>query len=339
MAYGDGFTVERPWRLVSLLPLPAEAVVGLVRGLPVEVVLPASDDRAGALAALADADLLLADWRVGPGLDAAAVAAAPHLAFVQQPSVGVQAHDLDAVAAAGVPLSNVAGVNAVSVAEWVLGATITVARSLVWAEAELRAGRWPQTDVIARGACEVSGRRVGLVGFGPVGQALATRFAALGCPVAYWSRRRREPAEEHGAAYRELPDLLAGSDVLVNAIALGPSTRGLLGAAEIGLLPRGAILVSVSRGGIVDEDAVVTALASGHLLGAAFDVYATEPLPADSPLRGVDRVLLTPHTAGSTVEAGGALFRGIAANLRRAVTGEPVLDVVNGVDSVVRRRR
>jgi D-3-phosphoglycerate dehydrogenase len=251
----------------------------------------------------------------------------------------VPGHDLDALAAAGVPLANAAGFNTVAVTEWVLGAMFGVARHFRWVEDELRAGRWPQVDVIARGPLEIGGRRVGLVGFGPVGQALAPRLAALGCPVSYWSRSRRPPALEYGATFRDLDELIAGSDVLVNVIALGPETVGLLSPERLAQLPPGALVISASRGGIVDEGAVLEGVERGRLGGAAFDVYATEPLPLDSPLRGSDRILLTSHTAGSTGEAFGRLIALIRDNLARATSGQPVRNVVNEADAVVQRRR
>jgi phosphoglycerate dehydrogenase-like enzyme len=327
------------WNLAVLPPLPETMLVGLTEGLPVDVVIPAADDAASVSAVLRDADLVLYDWRFAAGgLDARAVAGAPKLAFVQQPSVGVPGHDLDALAAAGVPLCNAAGFNALAVAEWVLGALFGVARHFRWVEDELRAGRWPQVDVIGRGPLEISGRRVGLVGFGPVGQVLVPRLAALGCAVSYWSRSQRAAGAESGATYRDLDALVATSDVLINVIALGPTTRGLLSAARLAQLPLGAIVISASRGGIVDERAVLRAVESGQLAGAAFDVYETEPLPIDSPLRSNDRILLTSHTAGSTLEASERLVALIRDNLARATSGRPVRNVVNGADAIVRRR-
>ncbi len=330
-----------PWTLAVLSPLPEEMQAALTAGLPVEVVLPAGDEAGSVADALRHADLVLYDWRfAATGLDAAAIADATRLAFVQQPSVGVPGHDLDALAKAGIPLANAAGFNAAAVAEWVLGALFGVARHLRWVEDELRAGRWPQLDVIARGPLEIGGRRVGLVGYGPIGQALVPCLRALGCPVSYWSRSRRPPEAEAetGVTYRDLDDLIAGSDILINVIALGPMTRDLLSAPRLALLPPGAIVVSASRGGIVDEEAVVRAVEGGQLAGAAFDVYETEPLPADSPLRGSDRILLTSHTAGSTVESAERMVALIRDNLERATSGRGVRNVVNGADPVVRRR-
>ena len=328
-----------PWNLVTLAPLSPAMANDALGELPLVVVTPDRDDQAAVRAALADAEVLIYDWRASAtGLTAEDVAAAPRLAFVQQPSVGVPAHDIAALDAAGVALANAAGFNAVAVAEWVLGALFGVARHLNWVEGELRAGRWPQVDVIARGPIEIGGRRVGLVGFGPIAQAVVGPLVAMGCPVSYWSRSRRAPADEHGATYRDLDELVATSDVLINLIALGDETRGLLSASRLAALPAGALVVSASRGGIVDELAVLDAVERGRLAGAAFDVYETEPLPADSPLRRCDRILLTSHTAGTTQESFVRMTELLTDNIRRAVTGEPVRNLVNTVDPVVRRR-
>jgi D-3-phosphoglycerate dehydrogenase len=134
--------------------------------------------------------------------------------------------------------------------------------------------------------------------------------------------------------------LVAGTEILINAVALAPQTKGLLNAEVLALLPAGALVISNSRGGIVDEDAVVEMLKSGALAGAAFDVYGQEPLPAGSPLLALkhDRLLLSPHAAGSTVQSNVALIQGVAANIGRAVSGAEVKDVVNGVSPLISRR-
>jgi D-3-phosphoglycerate dehydrogenase len=132
--------------------------------------------------------------------------------------------------------------------------------------------------------------------------------------------------------------LLRRSDVLVVVVALAAETRGLLGAEQLALLPPGAFVINAARGGIVDEAALLAAIGSGALAGGALDVYDTEPLPVASPLRDEDRLLLSPHSAGATREAQGRLIAGIVDNIRRATSGELVLDVVNGVDGLIRRR-
>ena len=321
------------WRLTALVPMPAEAVAGFAPGLPVAITVPDERTPAGARAAAAGADLLLGDFTGLLRVDADLIAAAPGLAFVQQPTVGVEHIDLAACAAAGIPVANTAGVNAVAVAEWCVLAALAASRSLLWADAEVRAGRWPQLDMAARGCLEIAERRVGIVGYGAIGRLCADRFRAFGCDVSYWTRT---PRPDPG--YRDLDDLLATSDVLVVVVALGDGTRGLLGEERLRRLPRGAVLVNAARGAIVDENAIPALLDEGHLLGAALDVYDAEPLPEGSPLRGHDRVLLSPHVAGATAQARIRIALAVQANLRRAVAGEPVHDVVNGVDPVVRRR-
>jgi phosphoglycerate dehydrogenase-like enzyme len=124
----------------------------------------------------------------------------------------------------------------------------------------------------------------------------------------------------------------------VLVIALAPETRGLVNAGALAQLPQGAYLVNAARGGVLDETALLDAIRSGQLAGAALDVYATEPLPAGSPLRDDDRILLSPHAAGASREAQGRLIGLVIDNVRRAVSGEPVRHVVNGVDPVIRRR-
>ena len=121
-------------------------------------------------------------------------------------------------------------------------------------------------------------------------------------------------------------------------VALADGTRDLLGADRLSLLPSGAYVVNAARGGIVDETALLEAVRSNALAGAALDVYDVEPLPPASPLREEDRILLSPHAAGATRQAQSRLIQAVVANVRRAVSGEPVLDVVNGVDPAVRRR-
>jgi len=332
-------TGSEQWRLVSLLPLPADAVRAFVGDLPVEIVVPESRDTAGVHAALEQGDLVIGDFSGELRVGATEVAAAPYLAFVQQPSVGVELIDLDACAAAGVVVANCAGANDISVAEWCVGATFDLVRSMTWADGQVRQGEWPQLDIAERGCSELAGKSVGIVGFGPIGVACARMYDALGCPVSYWSRRRRTSVEENGATYRELDDLMRTSEVLVVVIARGPTTEGLIDAQRIGLLPRGAYVVSAGRGGIVDEDAMLSAINNGSLAGAALDVMDVEPLPLDSPLRGNDRILLSPHVAGATVQGRMRVVQQTVANLRRAVTGEPVVAVCNGLDPLIRRRR
>lgn len=328
---------QPPWRVAGLAPMPVQFYESLFEGLAVAVRVPSSREPDALLEVLTDAEIVIGDWSGELILGARELDAAPSLAFVQQPSVGVDPIDLAACAARGIPVANTAGANATSVAEWCLAAALVLLRSMPWADAQVRAGQWPQLTIPERGCRDLAAQRVGLVGFGDIGVACAERFGALGCDVAYWSRRRRPPEEQHGARYAELDEVIASCDVLVVVVALADETRGLLDARRLALLPDQAVLVDASRGGIVDEDAVADALAAGRLGGAAFDVFAEEPLAASSRLREAERVLLSPHVAGSSVQARAALLEQTVANVARATTGEPVRDVVNDTDPRVRR--
>src|SRR3954452_117241 len=273
-------TSETPWRLLALAPLDLELWRALFGDLPLDVVVPAERTQAAAAAALGDAEIVVGDWTGALRVTGDEVAAAPRLAFVQQPSVGVDTLDTDALAAAGVPAANAAGVNAVSVAEWCVGASYAVLRWLAWADASMRAGDWPQLEGAQRGGREVAGRRVGIVGMGTIGVECARRFVALGADVAHWSRTERPADRAGGARWLPLDDLLAHSQLLVLVVALAPETAGLLSAERLALLPAGAYVVNAARGGVLDEQALLAAVRSGALAGAALAVYASEPLPA-----------------------------------------------------------
>lgn len=316
-----------PWRVLALPPLPKDVLEGLFADERAELIVPGERTQDAVDALLPEADVVVGDWshrlRVNdPG---------PRVAMVQMPSVGVDTIDIDRCAAAAVPVANCAGANTISVAEWCVSATFALLRKTIDADAAVRRGDWPQTSV---GGHELAGSTIGIVGMGGIGRLVAAMFQAFDCRVQYWSRSRHDEAP---ATYVELDDLVAGSDVIVLVIALGPQTRELIDARRLGLLKPGALLVNGGRGGLVEEPALVDALRSGRLAGAALDVFAVEPLPMDSPLRDLP-VVLSPHMAGSTGQAAMRIVGQTAANLRRAFDGEPIVDVVNGVDAVVRRR-
>lgn len=326
--------------MLSLIPMPTEALLPAFGDLAerAELTFLPAPSVTEMHAALADAELVIGSWQgsLPLPLNAAAVAAGgPALAFIQQPSAGTDSVDLAGFAARGVPVASTAGANARSVAEWTIGATISMTRSIGWADTQIRTGGWPQTDVVRRGVGEIGGLRVGIVGLGAVGSLTAGLFAAFGCDVAYWSRR---PRPESRYPWLEVPALAARSDVLVLCLPLTPETRDLVSSELLATLPRGAYLVDVSRGGVLDQAALIAALDSGHLSGAAVDVHPQEPLALDDPLRRHERVLLSPHAGGATRQAVARVLGQSVANLRRVLDGEPVVDVVNGVAATVPRR-
>ncbi len=209
------------------------------------------------------------------------------------------------------------GYNSSAVADWVVGAVYTLVRGLHWRHTGIRSGAWP-TDSPAR---ELAASTVGLLGYGHIGQAVAARLAPLTRVVLYSDVR-----DAGGAGCRVgTAELLVRSDVLSVQLPLTDETRGLIGADELAAMPAGAVLISAGRGGVVDENALFRAVDSGHLGGAALDVFDTEPLAADSPLRRHDRILLSPHVAGVTRQAEERLMSLLQDNIGRVLRGAPPL--------------
>lgn len=308
-------------------------------GLPLEVQTPATRDAAGVSDLLTGIDVLVSDWSGKLVPTSVDLANAPYLCFVQKPGSGVDDHDVATLTRRSIPIANTSGVTGPSMAEWCVGAAIALARRIFDADRWVRSGEWPQLQLADRGAVELASLAVGVVGFGPVGRMTARRFAAMGCDVAYWSRRERDLGESDGTPWLPLDDLLARTDLLVVAIALTAETRNLIDRARLSLLRPGAFIVNVARGAIVDEVALIEGLHTGRFSGAALDVFATEPLPADSPLHTMDRVILSPHSSANTPQSRHRLLLALRENLSRLAAGEPVHWVVNGVSPWIEPKR
>ena len=254
-------------------------------------------------------------------LSAAAIAACPTLKVISKHGVGVSNIDVAAASQRGIPVYVTPGANAQSVAEMTLGLMFAAARRIAWMDAELRAGRWSR----AQDGLELSGRTLGLLGFGQVGQRVARVGLALGMQVVAF-----DPACAPGpgtvAGVRMLgsvDELLPLSDVLSLHVPLNARTRHLLDAGRIAQLPRGALLVNTARGEVVDEAALIDALRSGRLAAAGLDTMAEEPLPAGHALAALDNVVLTPHVGGSTPAALAAMAGMAAANVLGWLQGSP----------------
>jgi D-3-phosphoglycerate dehydrogenase len=225
---------------------------------------------------------------------------APSLRAVVRAGTGLDNVDLEAARAQGVFVSNTPEANVVSVAELTLGMLLALERHLAPASRDLSRGVWEKTRYMGR---ELAGRRLGLVGFGRIAREVATRARAFGMAVSACDPLLESwPAEFAWVERQPLDVLLAEADVVSIHVPLTPQTRGMLGTAELATLKPDAVLVNCSRGGVVDELALVGALRSGALRGAAIDVFETEP-PGAHPLLELPNVLATPHLGASTAEA------------------------------------
>lgn len=234
--------------------------------------------------------------------------------------------------AAGLPpgpaITYAAGAVAPTVAEHAMALLLAMARRVPEMVAQAGERRWDRG--LAVRAMSLEGRTMAIVGMGHIGQGLARRAKAFGMTTIGLSRRAAaDPALDESLPLNQLRPALARADVVVLAIALVAETRHLIGRDELAACRRGALLVNVSRGGIIDQAALVEALHSGQIGGAGLDVTTPEPLPADDPLWAAPNVLIAPHFGGSGSAASLArLADGATANLRRLLSGQALQDLV-----------
>jgi len=298
------------------------AIAAELAGLDV-VYDPGLVDRPEDLAAAAArADALIVRNRTQ--VRGALLDAARDLTVVGRLGVGLDNIDLPACRARGIAVYPATGANDGAVAEYVIASALLLLRGAYGASAAVAAGAWPRNALMGR---EIAGQRLGLVGFGAIARETARRAAALGMAVAAHDPfvAADDPAWNPATGpvqSRALDALIAQSDVLSLHVPLTDRTRGLIDAAALARMPTGAILINAARGGIVDEAAVAAALRSGHLGGAALDVFEREPLDAaaGAVFAGVPNLILTPHIAGVTRESNVRVSAVTAAAVRRHLT-------------------
>ena len=288
---------------------------------PTVVVDEADNDSFGR--EMRDAEILL---HVLEPVTAAVIDAAPRLELIQKIGIGVNTIDLDAARRRGVAVCNMPGSNTQAVAEMTLLLMLGTLRRLAQLDRLTRAGQgWELDPAIPDDLGELSGRTVGLVGFGSVARRLFPILEAVGATVLYTSRR---PAADLPTRFRPLRELLRIVDILSLHLPLTPETTAIIDAAVIAAMKRGSILINTARGQLVDESALVGALTSGHLRGAGLDAFSREPVRAEDPLLDLSNVVVTPHLAWLTAETIERSLAVIAENCRRLDTGEALLNRV-----------
>lgn len=253
-------------------------------------------------------------------LSAQAIDACPTLKVISKHGVGVSNIDVAAATRRGIPIYVTPGANAQSVAEMTLGLMFAAARRIAWMDTELHAGRWSRIQ----DGVELHGKTLGLIGFGQIGQRVASAALAIGMQVVAFDPGLKTSPHVDVALLDTLDAVLARAHVLSLHIPLNAHTRGLLGPSQLAALPRGAIIVNTARGEVIDEEALVAALQSGQLYAAGLDTMAVEPLPAGHPLTLLPNVVLTPHVGGSTPAALAGMASGAAANVLGWLQGKPV---------------
>lgn len=253
-------------------------------------------------------------------LSARAIASCPSLKVISKHGVGVSNIDVAAATARNIPVFVTPGANAQSVAEMALGLMLACARKIAWMDAETKDGRWSR----AQDGLELSGRTLGLVGFGQIGQRLAKACLALGMNVAAYDPGYGSVAPMDGISMvGSVDELLPVSDVLSLHVPLNAHTRGLIDAGAFAKLPDQAILINTARGEVVDEAALISALKGGRLFAAGLDTTADEPILPDNQLLKLANVVLTPHVGGSTPAALAEMAKSAAENVLGFLKGEP----------------
>lgn len=299
---------------------------------------------AGALrvASALDAATLIREGRtadvviVRAPLPAALFEQAPRLRAAVRHGAGLDMIPVDAATQAGVLVANVPGVNARTVAEHVIFAAIALLRRFRLMDRDLRTQGWLAGREHANSGADLSDKTIGIVGMGNVGGNVAA-IAGHGFGMTVIANSRRPDALPDGVRFASVDELVAEADIVVLCCPLTPETMGLLGRDRVARMKPRGVLINVSRGPVVDDAALIEALREGRIAGAALDVFATQPLPADHPYFSFDNVIVTPHMAGITEDSMLRMGLGAAEEALRVLTGKLPLNLCN--PQVVERYR
>ncbi|AKA24172.1 2-hydroxyacid dehydrogenase [Pseudomonas chlororaphis] len=264
-------------------------------------------------------------------LDAELLDLAPHLEAVASVSVGVDNYDIDYLTQRDILLSNTPDVLTETTADTGFALILASARRVVELANLVRSGQWNRNIGPLHFGSDVHGKTLGIIGMGRIGEALAQRgHFGFGMPVIYHSNRPKPAVEQRfGARYCDLPELLRQADFICLTLPLTEQTRGLIGRDEFALMRPESIFINISRGKVVDEQALIEALQKRQIRAAGLDVFEREPLGHDSPLLQLNNVVATPHIGSATVETREAMARCAVDNLLAALAGQRPANLVN----------
>ncbi|NWB96651.1 bifunctional glyoxylate/hydroxypyruvate reductase B [Pseudomonas gingeri] len=264
-------------------------------------------------------------------LDAALLDLAPKLEAIASVSVGVDNYDIDYLTRRRILLSNTPDVLTETTADTGFALILASARRVVELANLVRNGQWTRTIGPLHFGSDVHGKKLGIIGMGRIGEALAQRgHFGFGMPVLYHSHSPKPEVERRfNARYLGLHALLREADFICLTLPLTPQTEGLIGAGELALMRPESILINISRGKVVDEQALIQALQNRQIRGAGLDVFEREPLASTSPLLSLNNVVATPHIGSATHETREAMARCAVDNLLAALAGERPANLVN----------
>jgi phosphoglycerate dehydrogenase-like enzyme len=261
------------------------------------------------------------------------IEASDKLKLIQCYTIGFDDVDIEAARERGIPVANAAGTLSEPIAEYTIAVALYLLKPIGYASSELHKGNWVQQEFLIPPKIprELGVLTLGIIGCGSIGQAVARLAKGFGTKILYYKRSRlsEEVERELGLEYSSLDGVLASSDVISVNVPLTDETRGMIGAEEITKMKAGAVLINTARGEVVDYGALADALKSGHLGGAAVDVFENEPDIRNCPLLGLENVILTPHSSAISTESPRRCMEKVAENLGRFYEGKPLLNVVN----------
>jgi phosphoglycerate dehydrogenase-like enzyme len=265
-------------------------------------------------------------WHVLRPLSGADLRRGTRLRLVHKLGTGVNTIDVDAATASGIAVANMPGANAPSAAEGTVLLMLAAMRRLVELDSATRAGEgWPTDPTLGETVRDIGDCTVGLVGYGNIARRVERIVTAMGAEVLHTST-----ADDGTPSWRPLAELLAASDIVSLHLPLTSASEELIDRSALTLMKPGAVLVNTSRGGVVDETALVDALRSGRLAAAGLDVFAVEPVVATNPLLALDNVVVTPHVVWYTRDTMRRYLDHAVDNCRRLRDGRDLIDVVNG---------
>ncbi|HLZ27996.1 MAG TPA: C-terminal binding protein [Chloroflexota bacterium] len=302
-----------------------EAATLAASGLRLEAVWLAGRDADRVAEYAADADALVMSWTPVTRL---LITQLRRCRVIARFGIGVDMIDLDAATERGILVCNTATYCLDEVSNHAMGLLLMLNRGLLQDIDAVRAGGWFRAS--GTPPRRLHGQRLGLVGLGNIGRLVARKARGFGLDVvAYDPYLRREQTHVDGISLIDLDELLESADIVSVHCPLNDSTRHLLGARELGRMKASAFLINTSRGPVVDQAALTSALAERRLAGAGLDVFETEPLPVDDPLRALDNVILTPHSASWSVESSAECRRVALEHVVTVLRGGVPTDVVN----------
>jgi phosphoglycerate dehydrogenase-like enzyme len=309
--------------------IPRTHVARLRAQFPQHEFLHATDNES-ALALIPDADVAFSSV-----VNRAQFEAAARLRWIHSPAAGIGGMLFPELVASPVVMTNARGVSGDTIAEHVLAVTLAMFRRLPHAFRSQAAREWAQNAISLEGNRQIAGSRVLIVGLGAIGRAVARRMTLLGAHVVALRKRVDQSVDGVSdvasilASIGRLHEFLPTADVVVIAAPHTHETRNLIGRPELALMKREALLVNVSRGQLVDEEALLDALRRESIGGAALDVFVDEPLPPESPFWSLPNLLITPHTSGFRPDHWDISIELFGENLRRFERGDELLNVVD----------